>query len=46
MSDADRMNLLQLDSLEMRRLRLGLLFAHKILFELVGVICLYVMNNL
>jgi ribonucleases P/MRP protein subunit RPP40 len=37
MSYADRRNVLQLDSLEMRRLRLDLLFADKILFGLVDI---------
>ena len=37
MSYADRMSVLQLDSLEMRRLRPDLLFAYKILFGLVDI---------
>jgi hypothetical protein len=37
MSYADRMSVLQLDSLEMRRLRLDLLFAYKILFGFVDI---------
>ena len=37
MSYADRINLLQLESLEERRLRLDLLFAYKILFGLVNI---------